>query len=232
MANIEDFINRFCSSEMGYKNKTTTDYIKTIATKAKTFQELEGKLQDFDIDTSKPNNKQFALDLFDKLAVRTEDKANVQQMKKENKEKYQLVDMSRPSKQTYADEEVYGVKNLGKSEAALKDQRERDEFAKRLMEKDKSLGSKKFNIMKNPQGITLSANEKMEVLPDLREKSRQAFLDKREKEKIYLYKKKLEDDKNIFPDYMLTEKEIKKREIDERVIAIAEGNYVPNASLP
>ena len=89
-------------------------------------------------------------------------------MKRENQDKYKLVDMSKPVRQTFADEEVYKVKNVGKDEATLKDQKERDEFAKRLLEKDKNQGSKKFNLMKNQQGITLSASEKMEVLPDLR----------------------------------------------------------------
>lgn len=72
MANIDDFINTFCSTELGYKNKTTTEYIRTVATKSKTFAELENKLQDFDIDTNKPQNKQFAIDLFDKLAAKTQ----------------------------------------------------------------------------------------------------------------------------------------------------------------
>lgn len=114
--------------------------------------------------------------------------------------------MSKPIKQTFADEEVYKVKNLAKDDATLRDQKERDEFAKRLLEKDKNQNNKKFNLVKNQQGVTLTPLEKMEVLPDLRDKSRQAFLEKREKEKIYLAKKKLEDDKNVFPDYMLTEK--------------------------
>lgn len=87
----------------------------------------------------------------------------------------------------------------------VKDQKERDEFAKRLLEKDKDK-TKKHNLSKNQQGITLTADEKMEVMPDLRNQSRMNFLGKREQEQINLAKKKLEDDKNIFPDYMLTEK--------------------------
>ena len=114
----------------------------------------------------------------------------------------------------------------------MKDQKERDEFAKRLLQKDKDKTIKKHNLSKNQQGITLTADEKMEVMPDLRNQSRMNFLGKREQEKINLAKKKLEDDKNIFPDYMLTDKQIKLREIDERIISIAQGNYVPNSSTP
>ena len=102
MANIENFINTFCSSQLGYMNKTTTEYIKTIATKAKSFAELESKLQNFDIDTSKPNNKQFALDLFDKLAAKNHQETNkIQEMKRQNQ--YKLIDMSKPVKKTFAD---------------------------------------------------------------------------------------------------------------------------------
>ena len=155
MANIEEFINSFCSSELGYKNATTTTYLRTVATKAKTFSELEAKLHDFDIDTSNPKNKDFALELFDRLGSKDQkEKTKVQELKRQNQ--YQLVDMSKTTKKTFADEEVFKVKSESKEETQMRDQKERDEFSRRLLEKDKDK-SKKQNVLNNPQGITLSA---------------------------------------------------------------------------
>ena len=56
---------------------------------------------------------------------------------------------------------------------------ERDAFAKRVLERDKDKTMKKSNLVKNQKGITLTAEEKMQVMPDLRNQSRMKFLDKR-----------------------------------------------------
>ena len=67
-------------------------------------------------------------------------------------------------------------------------------------------------------------------MPDIRKESRAKFLDKREKDKIDLFEKKLQDDKSIFEDFMLTDKEIKLRQIDEKILQIAKGNVVEDES--
>lgn len=57
-----------------------------------------------------------------------------------------------------------------------KDAYERDEFAKRLLEKDKD-GKNKITKHNN-KGVTLTETEKLKIMPDLRLESRMKFLDK------------------------------------------------------
>jgi hypothetical protein len=75
------------------------------------------------------------------------------------------------------------VSNVKDSEMMRrKDAMERDELSRRILEKDKSGKSKltKHNV----KGVTLTEEEKLSVLPDLKVQSRMKFLEKREKEQL------------------------------------------------
>lgn len=86
-----------------------------------------------------------------------------------------------------------------------KDRRERDEFSKRLLEKDKEKAQTKNKpVLKNPRGVTLTTEEKESMMPNLRMESRMKYLDKREQEKLEFAKKKLIDDQLLFGDDELT----------------------------
>lgn len=89
------------------------------------------------------------------------------------------------------DDEVTGVKDARMIKD--RDKQERDEFAKRLLEKDRE-GKNKVTKHNNNHGVTLTETEKLKILPELRVKSRLQYLDKVEKEKLQLYEKKIKDD--------------------------------------
>jgi hypothetical protein len=60
-----------------------------------------------------------------------------------------------------------------------RDADERDEFSRRILEKDR-LGKTKIT-KHNMNGIALTEEEKLRILPDLKMQSRMKYLEKREK---------------------------------------------------
>lgn len=50
------------------------------------------------------------------------------------------------------------------------------------------------------QGVALSEEEKMRLLPDLKKESRMKYLDKREKETLQKVKAVIRDEREIFDD--------------------------------
>ena len=84
-----------------------------------------------------------------------------------------------------------------------KDAEERDELSKRLIEKDK-MAKSKVNKHNNASGVTLTEEEKMNLLPSLKEQSRMKYLEKREKETLEKTKILLKDEKEIFDNSELT----------------------------
>jgi hypothetical protein len=65
----------------------------------------------------------------------------------------------------------------------------------------------------NPKGVTLSQDEKLTLLPSLREQSRMNYLEKREKDRLEQVAVKLKDEKELFDDNSLTLKELKMRQL-------------------
>lgn len=72
-----------------------------------------------------------------------------------------------------------------------KDAEERDELSKRILEKDRL--SKTKITKHNMNGIALTEEEKLRILPDLKAQSRMKYLEKREKETLEKHKAILKD---------------------------------------
>ena len=75
------------------------------------------------------------------------------------------MDLGSNKKLFVQDKEVDGVKD--KEMIRKKDAQERDEFTKRLLERDKD-GKSKTTKHQNHKGVTLSEEEKIRLLPELR----------------------------------------------------------------
>lgn len=110
-----------------------------------------------------------------------------------------------------------------------KDLKERDEFAERMKQKDKEK-TKKLVEDRSSKGDSEAskrrniANDKelrKNVLPNLRERSRQEYLRKREEQRLELLKKKIEDEELLFKDSELTERERKEHEYNKQVLKLA-----------
>ncbi len=59
----------------------------------------------------------------------------------------------------------------------------------------------------------MSQDEKLTLLPSLREQSRMNYLEKREKDRLEQVAVKLKDEKELFDDNSLTLKELKMRQL-------------------
>jgi pre-mRNA-splicing factor ATP-dependent RNA helicase DHX16 len=70
-------------------------------------------------------------------------------------------------------------------------------------------------------GIALTEEEKLRILPDLKMQSRMKYLEKREKETLEKVKAVLKDEKEIFDNSELTIKELKMRHLKEKITAYA-----------
>ncbi|TVY62918.1 Pre-mRNA-splicing factor ATP-dependent RNA helicase-like protein cdc28 [Lachnellula suecica] len=110
-----------------------------------------------------------------------------------------------------------------------KDQKERAEFAKRLLEKDKSkskdlAGDSKINsILAQRRALADDSTARSAALPDIREKSRQSYLAKREVEKLALLRVQVESENlEQRENARLSQKELAEFAKNREVLRIAE----------
>lgn len=98
--------------------------------------------------------------MYDKLGRKTQvDKNKLVDLKRASE--YSLVSMDVPTKKKFADPEVFKVKAESREGEMERDRRERDEFSRRLLEKDKEKAtSKNKPALKNTKGVTLTTEEK------------------------------------------------------------------------
>lgn len=99
------------------------------------------------------------------------------------------MDFSKGKKNFIGDHEVNDVKDADM--IRRKDAEERDELSKRILEKDRL--SKTKITKHNMNGIALTEEEKLRILPDLKAQSRMKYLEKREKETLEKHKAILKD---------------------------------------
>ena len=140
------------------------------------------------------------------------------------KTEYSLVDMNlaKGNKIFLGDHEINDVKDADM--IRRKDAQARDELSKRILEKDKQ-GKHKLT-KHNMNGVVLTEEEKLQLMPDLKNQSRMRYLDKREKETLQKVKAIIKDEKQIFDDAELTIKELKMRHLKEKITVYAEKNTV------
>lgn len=93
-----------------------------------------------------------------------------------------------------------------------KDRQDVEEFNRRLLEKDTQKSSSNWLDTVDDASKRLTAQQKRELVPELRELSRQVYLEKRQKKQIELLQRELEDEQMVFDEHDLTENEQKDRE--------------------
>ena len=122
-----------------------------------------------------------------------------------------------------------------------RDLQERDEFASRLKERDKEKTKKvrDFFLVCNPhaqfanprlakaeeeanarRAIASDRQARESVLPDLRMRSRQEYLRKREEQRLELLARKVEDEEMLFRGDELTKKERKELELNKQLLKL------------
>ena len=99
--------------------------------------------------------------------------------------------------------------------SAERDRKEVEEMNRLLLEKDRRATRNTSSLnptVADSEVNKMSEEEKRSLVPQLRELSRQEYLAKREKQKLELLEKEVEDDQMVSSDSELTGRERKRRE--------------------
>lgn len=130
--------------------------------------------------------------------------------------------MSRKREASSSDESVDSAE-----EERRKDIKERDEFAKRLKEKDETKtrkiveASNKKSFEEAAKRLKLEAEDRDASVAKLRVQSRRQYLAKRKEDKVTELEADIIDDEYLFDEKLLTEKEKRDRDYKKRILDIA-----------
>ena len=123
---------------------------------------------------------------------------------------------------------VIDPKNEGNEEQRIQDIKERNEFAARMIEKDKSKTVKKGADAENKKlyeeaakRLKLEKEDRVKVMPEIRKESRNMYLKKREPEKLAELEQQIEDEMMTFQGVQLTDYELKQIEIKKKTLEVA-----------
>jgi pre-mRNA-splicing factor ATP-dependent RNA helicase DHX16 len=108
------------------------------------------------------------------------------------------------------------------------DLQERDEFAKRLLHKDKEKTKQKIaqeeeheEEQKQKENKRLSEADDADIIEKLREKSRRTYLKKREERELTLLEQSLKDEEELFASEKMTKEERKRIELQKQILQMA-----------
>ena len=117
-------------------------------------------------------------------------------------------------------------------EERIKDLQERDEFAARLKQKDQDKTKKLVADHSSKDAMDLDAHKRRDlandpearqaVMPEIRERARQVYLSKREKQKLKELRLRIADEEFLFDGEELTEEERRRHEYNKELLRIAE----------
>ncbi|KAK3746392.1 hypothetical protein QZH41_018203 [Actinostola sp. cb2023] len=109
----------------------------------------------------------------------------------------------------------------------LKDLEERDAFAQRMKDKDKT---KQRNIVERSdkkafeeakKRLQLDEEDRKKMIPDLREQSRREYIKKRRVDKLEMLQEDIQDDEYLFEDTLLSKREKQEKEYKKKVLSYA-----------
>lgn len=143
---------------------------------------------------------------------------------KDDEDKDQVISSSDEDNQ---EPEVRTEKPEVNDDDRLKDIAERDEFSERLKARDDLATKRKIDpqmqkmLEESAKRLKLEKEDRTKVVPDLRERSRQEYLKRREEDKLAELKDELEDEMRLFGDSDLTKYEIERREKKKTALELA-----------
>lgn len=113
----------------------------------------------------------------------------------------------------------------------LQDMMERDELAERLKNKDKERtkkmvedrSSNKDSEARKRRNLADDKGARQAALPDLRDRSRQQYLQMRETQQLELLRQQIEDEEFLFRDQKVTQRERDQLEYNKQVYALAKA---------
>ena len=187
---------------------------------------------DMDIGTSKPtikktsSSKDKKSSSKSKRSIRVRDDDDAWKSDEEEKSRKKLRELS-PNYEEQKHDESDGP-GLDPEELEERDAKERDEFAQRMKEKDKEQTKKLVEDRTNDSETALrrkladDPNARKLAMPDLRDRSRQEYLTKRELQQLELLRKSIADEEAMFAGVKMTSREIKDLERRKAALRLAE----------
>lgn len=112
-------------------------------------------------------------------------------------------------------------------EERIQDLKARDEFAKRLKEKDRektrniAFKSDKKGIEEATKRLKLETEDRSKIIPQLRKESRRQYLVKRKEDKLTLLEATVEDEDFLFGKEKLTAAEKKRQDYNKKILELA-----------
>ena len=103
----------------------------------------------------------------------------------------------------------------------LQDLKERDELAKRLVEKDEEKRKSRRKYASSAQNLLAENEEREQMLPDLRKKSRREYLSKRKDDKLVELEDDLADEDYLFDESQLTARERREKDYKKTILDLA-----------
>ena len=248
---LDFYINESLHRILGMSDRMLFEYIRTSAKNAKSLSDFKEDLAtniDFPLEA---RNEPFFQKVFSGLNEKTVKGVSAYELEEQRKadqrakaSEYKLIDSleikskaellndnnKRPASKSPEEEpNLLKKQKIGensedflkkKEEEMDEDIKKRDEMDKRI--KDKDLEKRK-KIIENPQAaqITMTPEEKLKIIADLKKQSRYTYLTKREEQQLDLFKRKLVDEKQTFADFELTAEERRIDELNNKIFDLA-----------
>ncbi|UXI21407.1 hypothetical protein NH340_JMT07350 [Sarcoptes scabiei] len=135
--------------------------------------------------------------------------------------------MSSKSKRSYDSAIVSDSDNDEEQQERIKDLKARDEFAKRLREKDQektrniAIRNDKKSLEEATKRLRLETEDREQVLSQLRKESRRQYLVKRKEDQLTLLEASIADEEYLFGKERLTNRERKRHEYNKKILELA-----------
>ena len=254
-SNLRTWVSDQLHDVAGISDLAIADFFVGLAQKSKSSNDLISKIESTETLTIDAKVREFASSLYEKVPKSDAGSlSSGQKRKNENREKERAAREMELKNRSYglvhSDEEDSAPvihpkkkkkekKKRKKSQSSeedefdkiererAKDISERDDFHKRMIEKDRE---KQRNIVsKSDKRAYEEAKKRLEqeamdqekIIPELRKKSRYRYLEERKAKKVNELKDDIMDDEFLFNEEELTEKEKKERQYKKTVLKLA-----------
>ena len=235
----------------GISDHTIADYLISLAKKSSSAPELIDKIRDTDAIDMTPRVEVFAAELMAKMPrtgksagqARKEEnrarEAEAERVRRQNASYKMLSDddegdeaegpaikpkkakkkkKKREKERGSEDDDMDEFERMEKDR--LQDLKERDELAKRLVEKDEEK-RKTRKYASSAQNLLAENEEREQMLPELRKKSRREYLSKRKDDKLVELEDDLADEDYLFDDSQLTARERREKDYKRTILDLA-----------
>ena len=249
MSGIITWVADELHSLSGISDHTIADYLISLAKKSSSASQLIDKIRDTDTIDVTPRVEVFAAELMAKMP-RTEKSAG-QMRKEENRAREAEAERVRRQNASYkmlsedegdeaegpairpkkakkkkkkrerdkgSEDDMDEFERMEKER--LQDLKERDELAKRLVEKDEEK-RKTRKYASSAQNLLAENEEREQMLPELRKKSRREYLSKRKDDKLVELEDDLADEDYLFDESQLTARERREKDYKRTILDLA-----------